>query len=162
MQNKKYLNELNENELLEILNNNSKFYNYIYELLSQERYYLNNEYINNLFTNNYNNYMEFKPHYDTFYIYVKNEYEFIKNIDIEYLSEQTKNIYNEIIKNENNEEKYILLCQELSDILTKELQDMEEITSEEIESELINNIDYYKEFYTIDKKIYKDITQCYY
>lgn len=177
---KKYFKDMETNEKVDIILNNED----LREIVSQG-YYEDNmerqlEEGELMFGENWHHYIDMKDSYDTFYLRLKNWYEFIECMDKDYLCQEGLDLYNEIIElkrlyeNEEDMDKYEELdeqlenkCSDLLEICENQLHDYEKYNEEDMKDWLIFNLDendMFENYYIIDNdktKVYQDITKCY-
>lgn len=176
--NKIYIKDVKENDeiLKKILENNESFKNTIWEdyfdycmrAQEDEFYYM--------FGQNWRNYIDIKDNYNSFYLRLKNCYEFFKNLDSGYLYGKGLILYQDLSEkfekieylSESEEEEFESQCVELLEICENQLhrwenlkeEDMVEYFLEEIQQGYFENLYYYKD--KNDYILYEDIsyTKC--
>lgn len=185
MENKIYINELNEEELQKVFDNNEKFRNIVfddaYESNMDYQLFLGEEF----FGNNTRDYLKYIDNYSSFYLRITNAIKFFENLSLnnsDYLNtedskkyiklyKQAKKYYNYMnkcnyysdnyYKNENLLEN---TCKEILNILEKELHKLENINEEDVFQYFIDNSEIYQDYYIIEKttySLYQDFTKCY-
>lgn len=184
MENKRYLKELNEEELKEVFENISSLqeisFSYAYDVNMDWQLELGKIF----FGNNWHDYLKMYDYYSSFYLKIKNTIEFFENISIgnaDYLSEenskkyidlykQAKKIYNNLCKCNTYSEKYLeneekldKICIELLELLENELHELENIDFEQafetFKTDVFDN-ENYNDLYVLNNdfsKIYEHV-----
>lgn len=184
MENKKYIKDMNEEELEIIFNNitsiNQDSYNYTYEKNMDWQ----NELSDILFGKNWSKYIECISNYNSFYLRIKDYREFYKNLNLnnfDYLQEdkgieyiklykKAKKVLNNLNKCKeysdkyyDNHDKFEYICCEILKILEEELHLLEEIIEQEVKEDFIFNVqenEYLNQCYILDNnytKLYEHI-----
>lgn len=127
---KKYLHELNEQELAEIFKNNDNLQNIVINDLIEYDLEAQQEEFENL---NIKKYVEVHDHYNTFYLRLKNAIGLFENLCIDYCNqqviefyEQSKQFYNDYL---NDNEKYDIFVEKMEilvELLDKQLHEYEQ------------------------------------
>lgn len=175
---KKYLKELNDSELKQVIKSNNKLQEEISRILYENNMECQEDEGNLLLGSNWNQYIDIKDNYSSFYLVLRNWREFIDNIDSAYLCEKAIDLYNYIIRkkeiyenmnpyndhfnslNEHLEKK----SKELLKIIEDQLHEYEEFpTDEDIFYYLIDDInEVYQNCYIIPEEknyiLYEDIS----
>lgn len=178
-----FINKLEENKRNELIKNNSKLISQLREDLYESQ--MNQQYEDSKIIMNDDALKAIRYHddYNSFFYTLNNWRKFIVNIDADYLTEDARVIYNNIIKrieeldNEEDSEKYYKLDEELETETKKVLKDVEdylhryeEYPSEDDAIEYADEMDQLEDYYieeredgTSDGVIRKDIsyTECY-
>lgn len=185
---KKYLNELNQEELTKIIENNESIKTLIFNTCYEDNMYWQEERAKDFFGNNWSKYINYHYSYNTFYLTIKNAIEFFENLsnnNYQYLKIEDSNVYiklyNEAKKYYNNikkcnyqsdkyfenEEKLENICEDILQILEKELHSFENISTEDVQEQFFLDVtenNCYNDFYIIDNNlniVYQDITKKY-
>lgn len=183
MKNKKiYLRDIKDNdELLKVIFENNER---LRDVCGRELYERNMEaqldYGCLCMGNNYNNYIEIKDYYSSFYLRLRDAEQFINNIDVNYLTTEEVNIYKKAIRSlekRNNadfySEKYNeyendleFYAKDLLELIEKDLHKYEDISEEDIftygfveelrEFDGWDNLYYYSD--DVNFRLYEDIT----
>ena len=179
---KKYFKDLDTETKINIILNNEDLKN----AMSQDYYEYNMEMQLEegqlMFGKESHKYIEIRDNYSSFYLRLINWFEFIRNLDKDYLCNQGIDLYNEIMKLykeyedlENIEKNYKRIdeleeelesrSKELLSICEKQLHEYESFTEEDLKEYIQFNLeenDIYSDYYIIDddySKVYVDITK---
>lgn len=174
----------NSKELLKkLLENNEKLRDAVFEDYYTLQMDFQAEEFENLFGKNWASYIDIKDNYNSFYLKLKDCYEFFKNLDSDYLNGEAKKIYKELskkfekiecfnINNEDDSKKYDDLteefenqCSELLEVCENQLHEFENIDENDLFSYFLENIqehDYFINLYYYEAKndfvLYEDIS----
>jgi hypothetical protein len=168
MKNKKYLKDMDEEELKKLFENIEEFKKNIYDICYQNNMDYQEELGNIFFGDKWNRYIDIFDHYTSFFLRIKNAIEFFENLGVEnsdYLNTKDateyKVLYKEAKKHYNNfnkcnyasnnyyknEELLENTCKQILRILEEELHKLENITKEEAKDtflfEVLENEMYY-------------------
>jgi hypothetical protein len=168
MENKKYIKNMSVEELKKIFNNieylQSKFYENLYEDNMNYQFDLGKIF----FGENYNNYIDIRDYYSSFFIIIKDAVKFFENLQLynkDYLNnedakkytalyKQAKKHYNNINKcnycSDNYYKHFELLentCKSILEILEKELHSLENIEAQDVLEFFINDVFENNDFY---------------
>lgn len=179
---KYYVKNLKEEEKKEILENNEKLKNEIFEIIYEDNMEYQLELGEIFFGSKTFDYLEIKDYYSSFYLRIKDPIKLYENIDInnsDYLSiedgEKYKTLYKEATKKYNNiqkcncysdnyyknEEELEEILEKIVKILEKKLHSLEDITEDQIEEYFVEDInEIYQNCYILNKKdfiLYEDI-----
>ena len=78
---KKYLKDMNTEELKKIFDNNEKIQNKAFEYVFEDNMLYQEELFSTFFNNNYYKYLDIAEHYDTFYLKIKDVSVFFVNLN---------------------------------------------------------------------------------
>ena len=179
---KKFIKDMDQKEIEKCLQVNNEFYNLVYNDLYENDMDCQYEEGKLLFGENCHKYIEIHNHYSSFFLTLINWYEFIENLDKDYLCQNGIDLYNEIIKlkkeyenisceTEEEENRY----NELEEELENKCKDLLEICEDQLHEyekgdySMEDMIDYvmnswgYEDFYILgeDYILYQDHTTCY-
>lgn len=180
-----YIRDIKENEKLlkKLLENNEKLRDAIFENYYTLRMDLQAGEFDLMFGKNWASYIDVKDNYNSFYLKLKDSYEFFKNLDSDYLNDEAKKIYKELskkfekiecfnINNEDDSKKYDDLtedfenqCSELLEVCENQLHEFENIDENDLFSYFLENIQeqgYFINLYYYEAKndfvLYEDIS----
>lgn len=179
---KKYVKDMEKEEIKKILENNSDFYNLVYNDLYTQDLEWQGEEADLMFGKDHYKYIEIHDNYSSFFLTLKNWSAFLDNLDRDYLNIKNADLYNEIMKLKKEYEN--IACDtieeedrfnELEDILEGKSKELLEACEDQLHEYEKGNysiedlIDYvmntfnYEDFYTKDNDcvLYKDQTSCY-
>ena len=151
---KKYLKDMNKEELKKVFDNSTKIQEEQYNLVWQDNMDWQQEYFEIFFGKNWHEYIEMKDNYNSFYLRLKSAYKFFINLDkdvTDYLNIENAQIFKNIYKKANkyyinidkrcnygsdkyyeNIEKLEEECGKLLEILENELHLLENINDDEV------------------------------
>lgn len=95
---KKYIKELNKDQLIELIGKNEKLYNKLAESLYEAQMYMQSEDAENMFGKDYHRWIEYRNNYNSFYFILKDWRKFIVNLYTDYLDEENIKIVDYIDK----------------------------------------------------------------
>ena len=179
---KKFIKNMDSEEIKKVLENNNKFYNLVYNDLYENDMEWQYEEGKLLFGENSHKYIDIRDHYSSFYLVLKDAFKFIENLDPTYLCQNGIDLYNEIMKlkkeyeniscdSKEEENRYNELeeeienkCKDLLEICEKQLHEYEkgDYSMDDMIDYIMNN-SLYEEFYIIasDYVLYHDSITCY-
>lgn len=179
---KKYVKDMEKEEIKKILENNNDFYNLVYNDLYEQDLEWQGEEADLMFGKDHYKYIEIHDNYSSFFLTLKNWSAFLDNLDRDYLNIKNADLYNEIMKLKKEYEN--IACDtieeenrynELEDILEEKSKELLEACEDQLHEYEKGNysiedlIDYvmntfnYEDFYTKDNDyiLYRDQTSCY-
>lgn len=152
---------INDKELLEqLLENNDTLGQVVFDRTYNMCMELQNEEFDNLFGNNWQKYINFREHYSSFYLILKDYEQFLDNLDKDYLCKIGLDLYDEILKEtdeEIKESKSIALLK----VCEEQLKEYENINNDNILEYFIEHIEDYSNLYYIENEdltLYEDIS----
>lgn len=182
MEIKKYIKDMNDEELKKIFNNIEHLQKEFYENLYNDNMNYQIDLSKIFFGDNYINYLDIKDYYSSFFIIIKDTVKFFENLHLynkDYLNnedakkyavlyKQAKKHYNNMNKcnyySDNYYKHFELLentCKSILEILEKELHSLENIDFQDVLDMFINDVcennDFY-DYYILDDdftKLYK-------
>lgn len=95
---KKYIKELNKDQLIELIGKNEKLYNKLAESFYETQMDMQSEDTENMFGKDYHRWIEYRDNYNSFYFIIKDWRKFIENLDTDYLDDENIKIANYIEK----------------------------------------------------------------
>lgn len=179
---KKFIKDMNSEEIKKCLQENNKFYNLVYNDMYESDMECQYEESKLMFRKDHYKYIEYHDNYSSFFLTLINWQQFIDNLEKDYLCQDGIALYNEIIELKKEyenisletfeeEERYYFLegkietmCKDLLEICENQLHEYEkaDYSFEDLIDYVMNSCKY-EEFYIIasDYVLYHDSITCF-